>query len=265
MSINYAKTIPAGKRPGLPQVEAPAVSGVSERLIRRLTVSTSLEAADIEAIVRLPMIVKDLPAQAAIAREGEKPAQCCLLIDGFACRSKTTDVGKRQILSIHIPGDVPDLQSLHLHTMDHDLTTLSASRVVFIAHDSLRAITRERPLVAEALWRETLIDAAVFREWIVNVGRRPATSRMAHFLAEIGKRIEAVGLAHADEYDLPMTQIDMADALGLSPVHVNRVIQELRRSGVLELRKHAVSIRDLPQLMQLADFDDLYLHQNQAV
>lgn len=239
--------------------------GPSERLIRRLTVSTPLDAADIEAIARLPMIVKDLPAQAAIVREGERPSQCCLLIEGFACRSKTTDVGKRQILSIHIPGDIPDLQSLHLHVMDHDFTTLSSCKVGYIAHEILRKITRERPLIAEALWRETLIDAAVFREWIVNVGRRPATSRMAHFLAEIGKRLEAIGLANADQFELPMTQIDMADALGLSPVHVNRVIQELRRSGVLELRKHAVSIRDLPRLMQIADFDDLYLHQSQAL
>ena len=239
--------------------------GPSERLIRRLTVGTPLGAADIDAIAHLPMMVKDLPPQAAIVREGERPGQCCLLIDGFACRSKTTDVGKRQILSIHIPGDIPDLQSLHLHVMDHDLTTLSACKVGYIAHEVLRTITRERPMIAEALWRETLIDAAVFREWIVNVGRRPATARMAHFLAEIGKRLEAVGLANVDQFELPMTQIDMADALGLSPVHVNRVIQELRRSGVLELRKHAVSIRDLPRLMQIADFDDLYLHQSQAL
>ena len=239
--------------------------GPSERLIRRLTVGTPLGASDIDAIAHLPMMVKDLPPQAAIVREGERPGQCCLLIEGFACRSKTTDVGKRQILSIHIPGDIPDLQSLHLHVMDHDFTTLSACKVGYIAHEILRKITRERPLIAEALWRETLIDAAVFREWIVNVGRRPATSRMAHFLAEIGKRLEAIGLANADQFELPMTQIDMADALGLSPVHVNRVIQELRRSGVLELRKHAVSIRDLPRLMQIADFDDLYLHQSQAL
>src|SRR4051794_37801260 len=236
-----------------------------ERLIRRLQVSTPLNPADIAAIETLPLALKELPAQATIAREGERPSQCCLLIEGFACRSKTTDVGKRQILSIHIAGDIPDLQSLHLHVMDHDLTTLSACRVGYIGHDSLRTLTRERPLIAEALWRETLIDAAVFREWIVNVGRRPATSRMAHFLAEIGKRLEAVGLANVDQFELPMTQIDMADALGLSPVHVNRVIQELRRSGVLELRKHAVSIRDLPRLMQIADFDDLYLHQSHAL
>ena len=181
---------------------------------------------------------------------------------GFICRSKTTDAGKRQILSIHISGDIPDLQSLHLHVMDHDMTTLSRCTVGFIGHEALRALTRERPIVAEALWRETLIDAAVFREWIVNVGRRAAVSRLAHLLAEIGTRLQVMHLSEGDRFELPMTQLDIADALGLTPVHVNRVVQELRRAGLLELRKHAVSLPDLPRLKQLGDFDDLYLHQS---
>src|SRR5436190_9166823 len=137
----------------------------SERLVRKLQITTALDADDVKAIERLPINAKELPAHTAIVREGERPAQSCLLIDGFVCRSKTTDAGKRQILSIHISGDIPDLQSLHLHVMDHDVTTLSRSTVGFITHDALRALTRERPRVADALWRETLIDAAVFREW----------------------------------------------------------------------------------------------------
>jgi len=184
-----------------------------------------------------------------------------LLIEGFACRSKTTDAGKRQILSIHIPGDIPDLQSLHLHVMDHDVTTLSRATVGFIPHEALRALTRERPTVAEALWRETLIDAAVFREWIVNVGRRSAVVRLAHLLAEIGRRLQTMGLAPGDRFELPMTQLDIADALGLTPVHVNRVVQELRRAGLLELRKQSVFLPDVPRLKEVGDFDDLYLHE----
>jgi CRP-like cAMP-binding protein len=237
----------------------------TERLMRKLRLSTALGPADIDAVERLPMTIRELPAQGAIVREGERPTQCCLVIEGYACRSKTTDSGKRQILSIHIAGDIPDLQSLHLHVMDHDLTTLSRCTVAFIPHEALRALTRERPLVAEALWRETLVDAAVFREWIVNVGRRSAASRMAHLLAEIGKRLEAVGLADGDRFELPMTQIDLADALGLSSVHVNRVIQELRRAGMLEMRRHTVALRDLPRLKELADFDALYLHQSESL
>jgi CRP-like cAMP-binding protein len=209
------------------------------------------------------VIVKETPAHSPIVREGERPVQCCLLIDGFLCRSKTTDAGKRQILSIHIPGEIPDLQSLHLHVMDHDLTPLSRSLVGFVPHEALRALTRERPLIAEALWRETLIDAAVFREWIVNVGRRSAVVRLAHLLAEIGTRLHRIGLAAGDRFELPMTQLDIADALGLTPVHVNRVVQELRRAGLLELRKHSVFLPDLPRLKEVGDFDDLYLHQSE--
>jgi len=234
----------------------------TERLTRKLQISTALDADDLKAIEHLPIIAKELAAHSAIVREGERPAQSCLLIDGFACRSKTTDAGKRQILSIHIPGDIPDLQSLHLHVMDHDVTTLSRATVGFIPHEALRALTRERPIVAEALWRDTLIDAAMFREWIVNVGRRSAVVRLAHLLSEIGTRLHKLGLAADDRFELPMTQLDIADALGLTPVHVNRVVQELRRDGLLELRKQTVFLPDLPRLKELGDFDDLYLHQS---
>src|SRR3954466_8447923 len=152
----------------------------TDRLIRKLQITTALDAEDVRALERLPIHVKEVAAHTAIVREGERPAQCCLLVDGVICRSKTTDAGKRQILSIHISGDIPDVQSLHLHVMDHDMTTLSRSTVGFIGHDAMRAVTRERPIVAEALWRETLIDAAVFREWIVNVGGAPAPQPPAH-------------------------------------------------------------------------------------
>jgi len=236
----------------------------TERLSRKLQITTRLDADDLRALERLPVHVKEVAAHAAIVREGERPAQCCLLVDGFICRSKTTDAGKRQILSIHISGDIPDLQSLHLGVMDHDMTTLSRCTVGFIGHDALRAVTRERPIVAEALWRETLIDAAVFREWIVNVGRRSAVKRLAHLLAEIGTRLQAMRLAEEDRFELPMTQLDIADALGLTPVHVNRVVQQLRRAGLLELRKYTVFLPDLPRLKEVGDFDDLYLHQRET-
>jgi CRP-like cAMP-binding protein len=235
----------------------------AERLIRKLQISTALDADDLKAIEQLPITAKEFPAHTAIVREGERPQQSGLLIDGFACSSKTTDAGKRQILSIYIPGDIPDLQSLHLHVMDHDVTTLSRATMGFIPHEALRALNRERPAVGEALWRETLIDAAVFREWIVNVGRRSAVMRLAHLLAEIGRRLQAMGLAPGDRFELPMTQLDIADALGLTPVHINRVVQELRRAGLLELRKQSVFLPDLPRLKEIGDFDDLYLHQRE--
>jgi len=236
----------------------------SSALIRKLRTTTDLDDDDIAAIERLPMVPRDIPAQEAIVREGDRPGQSCLLVEGFACRSKTADQGRRQILSIHIAGDIPDLQSLHLKVMDHDVTTLCRCKVAFIPHDALRSLCRERPAVAEALWRETLVDAAVFREWIVNVGRRPAPQRLAHLISELRERLRLVGLSTDDEFQLPMTQLDLADALGLTPVHVNRVLQVLRKDGLLEFRRQVVSLSDADRLMRLGDFDSLYLHQNPA-
>ena len=231
-------------------------------LVVKLRTTTRLDEADLAAIEALPIHVKELAAHTPIVVEGDRPTQCCLMIKGFSARTQTTDDGKRQILSIHIPGDIPDLQSLHLHVMDHDLRTLSDCTLGFIAHDAIRDLTRARPMVAEALWRETLVDAAIFRAWIVNLGRRPANQRLAHFLLEIRRRLELVGLATDDEYELPMTQLDLADALGLTPVHINRVLKALRSDGLLDVKKFVVKLGDAQKLMALGDFDDLYLHQN---
>jgi CRP-like cAMP-binding protein len=233
----------------------------TEILTRRLRKHNGLEAADIAAIAALPIHVKQLTPHAPIVLEGDRVAQCCLMIAGFAIRSKTTDGGKRQILSVHIPGDIPDLQGLYLQAMDHDLKALSDCTVGMIPHDALRALIRARPAVAEALWRETLIDAAIFREWIVNIGRRSASRRLAHFILEMRGRLQSAGLARDGQFELPMTQSDLADALGLTPVHINRVMKALRRDGVLEFRKFIVTLGDAEELMTLGDFDDRYLHQ----
>jgi CRP-like cAMP-binding protein len=231
-------------------------------LVVKLRAMTKLGEDDIAAIEALPIQVQELAAHSSILVKGSRPSQCCLMIEGFSARSQTTDDGKRQILSIHIPGDMPDLQSLHLHVMDHDLRTLSDCTLGFIAHDALRALARARPMIAEALWRETLVDAAIFRAWIVNLGRRPANQRLAHLLLEIRRRLELVGLATDDRYELPMTQLDLADALGLTPVHMNRVLKALRSDGLLDVKKFVVKLGDAQKLMTLGDFDDLYLHQN---
>ncbi|MEN3376660.1 MAG: hypothetical protein V7604_2015 [Hyphomicrobiales bacterium] len=233
---------------------------ITDRLIRKLLTSSKLANADVVAIQDLPIYLRDLERDHPIVREGDRTDHSCLLVEGFACRSKTTDEGKRQILSIHIPTEIPDLQTVHLRVMDHDLTALSRCTVGFIPHDAIRALAHARPAVAAALWRETLIDASIFREWIVN-GRRSAPKRMAHLVTELAKRLEAVGLLVGDNFELPMTQLDLADALGLTPVHVNRVMQELRKDGLLEFRRFVVTLGDAERLRQLGDFDDLYLHQ----
>jgi CRP-like cAMP-binding protein len=233
-----------------------------EAMIRKLRNNTNLDSDDIEGIRALPFQIKELPANTAIGLEGDKPSQSCLMIEGFSIRSKTTDEGKRQITAIHIAGDIPDLQTLHLHVMDHDFTTLSACTVGFVSHESLRALTRSRPMVAEALWRETLVDGAMFREWIVNVGRRQAGSRLAHLVMEMRQRLAAIGRCGDGHYELPMTQADLGDALGLTPVHVNRVLQTLRAGGMMDIRKNVVTLSDAEKLIEIGNFDELYLHQH---
>ena len=181
---------------------------------------------------------------------------------GSPCAQRLTSGGRRQILSVHIAGDIPDLQSLHLHVLDHDLITLTPCRLGFIPHAALRALNRERPNIAEALWRDTLIDAAMFREWIINVGQRRAPERLAHLLLEIRERLRLVGRAEGDSFILPMTQDELSDALGLTSVHINRTLKQLRTDGLLSFHRNEVKILDNARFEELAQFDRLYLHQH---
>lgn len=231
-------------------------------LLRRLSVVSGLEETDIEAIRDLPVVVRRLEGGASIVREGDRPGNSCLIIEGFCVRAKSTSSGQRQILSIHIPGEMPDLQSLHLHVMDHDLVTLVPSTLGFVHHAALRSMTRARPAVAELLWRDTLIDASVFREWIVNVGQRPAPERLAHMIVELRERLRVIGRVANNTFEMPMTQEQLGEALGVTAVHANRIIKQLRDDGVLDFHRGTVTVTDEARLQELADFDRRYLHQN---
>ncbi|WGD52447.1 Crp/Fnr family transcriptional regulator [Bradyrhizobium sp. CB1650] len=237
----------------------------TEMLIRRLRVDTHLSHDDAKAIHSLKVETRVVPADTYLVSEGDRPSRCCLIIKGFACRSKVANNGKRQILSFHIPGDIPDLQSLFLKTMDHDLATMSPATVGFIAHSALEHVVRTHPSIACALWRETLVDAAIFREWIVNMGVRPAAARMAHLLAELRQRMAAVGLTNGEEFEFPVTQSELGEALGLSTVHVNRVLQAFRAERVLDLQKNFVTIEDYEKVVQASGFDESYLYLTRNV
>lgn len=234
-------------------------------LITKLTVSNRLDSLDIRAIQQLPIREQRRSAQDVIVADGSRPTECCLVVDGFAFRSKLTPGGHRQVLSLHIPGEIPDLQSLHLNVMDHDLSTLTPCILGFISHTAVKALNVERPNVAGALWRETLIDAAIFREWIVNVGRRSAIQRMAHLFLEVHKRLKAIGQTRDGNFALPVTQELLGDCLGLSTVHINRVMQELRDAGLIQVNRSEYRIVKHDELEKLAGFDETYLHLNPAV
>lgn len=233
----------------------------SHPLIRRLGTIAVLSDAERAAIRALPLTVRDYPAGADIIRERDRPAQCCLLLDGFLCRYRIVAGGRRQIFSFHLPGDMPDLQSLHLEVMDHALAPIVPSTVAFIAHADIRALYRALPRIGEIFWRATLIDAAMFREWMTGLGSRDAYQRTAHLLCELYVRLESIGLARDFAYDIPMTQQELGDALGITTVHVNRTLRQLREAGVVSIRRARVQIHSWANLAAIAGgFDPTYLH-----
>jgi CRP-like cAMP-binding protein len=231
-------------------------------LIRKLRSISPLSADEKECLATLPLSSTSVPADQDIVREGDRPSESCLVVEGFVCRYKLTDTGKKQIFSFHLPGDIPDLQSLHLKVMDHSLMTLTPSKLAFIPHESLRRLMHQCPRVADVFWRDTLIDAAVFREWMIGIGRRSAETRIAHLLCEVLVRMRAVGLANGHACDLPITQAELADALGLSTVHVNRTLQELRGKGLITLKGSLLTVVDWDGLKSAGEFDPTYLHLN---
>ncbi|GJE43582.1 Crp/Fnr family transcriptional regulator [Methylobacterium soli] len=232
-------------------------------LVRKLESIATFSDEERQAILSLPSQTRVLKPGQDIVRDGDTPSQCCLILDGWAYRYKVLGEGRRQIFSFHIAGDIPDLQSLHLHTMDHTLATVTEATVAFIPHQSMRELTMRYPSVGAVLWRDTLVDAAIFREWMIGIGRKSAFGRIAHLFCEMYLKLESVGLASDHRCPLPMTQVDIGDALGLSNVHVNRVLQELRGKGLITLRSNTLVIHAWDEMIQASEFDPTYLHFEQ--
>ncbi|QQV78088.1 Crp/Fnr family transcriptional regulator [Sphingomonas aliaeris] len=201
----------------------------------------------------------DYAAKRVIVRENVPLTQCTLLMSGFVERFKDTPDGRRQILAIHVPGDFVDLHSYPLKRLEHSVAALTPVTVVNFPHADIRALTAKSATLTELLWRSTLIDAAINREWIVSVGARGASVRLAHLMCEMFVRLERIGLTRGEEFDFPVTQIDLADATGLTAVHANRMLRQLRERGLVEFRQGLVKILDWPALKDFAGFDPRYL------
>jgi CRP-like cAMP-binding protein len=229
-------------------------------LIRKLESVFTLTDDERQALETLPMQVAVIKDHQDIVREGDRPSRSCLILSGFACVYKTTAQGKRQIVSFAIAGDIPDLQSLHLKVLDTSISTLSPCQVGFVPHEALRKLCARYPRLAGAFWREALIDAAIFREWVMNVGQREGASRLAHLLCELLVRLRAVDLVEDHVCELPITQVEFADALGFTAVHVNRVFQQLRAEGLIVTEGTRLTIPDWDRLKQVGEFDPTYLH-----
>jgi CRP-like cAMP-binding protein len=233
-------------------------------LLRKIESHIALTTDERQAIQNLPVHVRAAKAGETLLREGDRPSQCCLVLSGLVCRQKIVGEGRRQIMSFDINGDVTDLQSLHLDVMDHDVAMLQDGKVGFLPHAALRAMNERHPRIAAALWRATLIDAAIFRQWMVNVGRKSAYSRVAHLLCELVALARSVGL---NEYVIEHrpTQEELGNALGLSIVHVNRTMRALREAGLVATEGRRLVVLDWEVLQSAGEFDPAYLHLKTAV
>ncbi|WP_110668884.1 Crp/Fnr family transcriptional regulator [Salinicola halophilus] len=232
----------------------------NELMIRRLKSIYTLSPEEAQAIEGLPVQVVSLESGQDIVRMGERPSQCCIVIDGFSCVYKLTSDGSRQIMAIHVPGDIPDIQSLHLGLMDFGLATLSPCTIGYIPHDELRRACEKLPRLTVALWRETLVDASIYRDWLLNIGQREAFPRVAHLICELMVRLKAVGLAEDLSFKFPITQMNLADASGITSVHMSRVYAALRADGLLEVDRAKIVVKDWERLKKVGDFEPSYLH-----
>jgi CRP-like cAMP-binding protein len=228
-------------------------------LIRKLEERDRLSEEEKQVLAASLGPPKSVSADADMVREGDRPSESTLLVEGFAARYKVLQSGKRQITAIHVPGDFVDLHGFLLKKMDHAIAALTPCTVATVPHETLRRITERHPHLARLLWLSTLIDSAIHREWLVAMGRRSAKEHMAHLFCELYLRLQLVGLTKDNSYEMPITQAELGDTLGISTVHVNRVVQELRAEGLITWRGNRLAVDDWDRLREVAEFTPTYL------
>lgn len=228
-------------------------------LVRKLELFGPLPAEDKRLVDEVVCGSRRLGPRQDITHEGDSPTEVRLILEGFACRYKLLRNGRRQIMAYLVPGDLCDFQVFILNAMDHSIGTLSPCTVVDIPRSKILELS-ERPAIARALWWMTLVDEATLREWLVNIGQRNAPERIAHLFCEIHLRLETVGLAEVDRFKLPITQVDIANTMGLSPVHVSRALRTLRERNLVVFEGRTIIVPNLEQLKQVSGFNPNYLH-----
>lgn len=229
-------------------------------MLAKLQEWSALADDDQQALLALPYRLISLRPQEYIVREGDDAEHTCLMLSGYSIRTKMAGNGGRQVFSIHMRGDIADLQNSLLGTADHNLQALNRVEVALIRVETIQEIAFARPAIGRAMWFQTLVEASIFREWTLNVGRRDARTRAAHLLCEFALRLEAAGLGEKIGYELPMTQEQLADALGLTSVHTNRTLMALSADGLISRTKRMVRINDWMRLAEVGDFNAAYLH-----
>ena len=235
---------------------------MSNPLLRKLGNFTALSEEESQAVIECCKDVRTVGAREDVISQGDRTGGVKLLLEGFACRYKTLEDGRRQIVAYFVPGDLCDLRVFILKRMDHSIGAIAPSRVATIAPDDVLKLMHTYPALTRALWWSTLVEEAIAREWILNVGQRNALERTAHLFCELLYRFRAVGLNQGLSCTLPLTQVELAETLGLSPVHVNRTLQELRRQKLITLDDGTLTIQNLQALEELSFFNAEYLHQD---
>ena len=234
-------------------------------LVRKLEQFAPLSATDRALLERVGgERVRHFAAHTDIICEGDRPRDVNLFLSGWACRYKQLVDGRRQIVAFFLPGDLCDHNVFILRKMDHSIAALTPVKVAELSRDAFERMMRDHPTITQALWWETLVNAAVQREWTVNLGQRNSSERMANLLCELFLRLRGVGLTDEDACDFPIKQSDLASATGMSTVHVNRTLQDLRAGGLLTLKGRRLTIPDLGALMRVGLFNPEYLHMDSS-
>lgn len=234
-------------------------------VIRKLEVIEPLTDTERRRVARLVRDIRDVARKTDIIADGESPEFVHLILEGWAARYKILRDGSRRITAFLLPGDFCDLHIIILDKMDHGIVALTDCRVAYIEQGAIDELTRSTPVLTRGLWRATLVDEAVLRQWLVNGGRRNAFQAVGHLLCELHLRMKLVGLAEGDMLDLPITQEELADATGMTPVHINRTLQRLRGDGLIELGSGTLYVPDVRALRRSCDFDSAYLHLRASV
>jgi CRP-like cAMP-binding protein len=245
-------TISGNARPG---------SSTLEPMVAKLEYRCKLSPEDRAALLALPHSIKTLDAHQYIIREFDRATHTCVMLSGFSVRHKIVAGGHRQIVAIHMNGEMVDLQNSLLETADHSVQMLTAGKIAMIPVAEITNVAMQRPAIARAMWLDTLVDGSIFREWIANIGRRDARTRISHLLCEFSLRLKVAGLGETTGYEMPMTQDQLADATGLTPVHVNRTLKSLENDGLIERSTpRSITIGDWRKLADAGDFNRNYLH-----
>ena len=233
---------------------------MSNPFIRKLAHGAALTDADRALLVEVCARTRQFGPRQDLIREGDRPSHVHVVLAGLACRYKVLADGARQITDYLVPGDACHLHTAILEEADHSVATLTACTIAEVGHEAIEALVAGSSRIARALWWTSLVSEATAREWVVNVGQREAPQRMAHLFCELHARLQAVGLAETDGYEWPVTQDELADTLGITAVHVNRVLQDLRKAELVALRSRRLTIPDLERLRAFAGFRPNYLH-----